>query len=490
MKKELNIIMIEDTPSDVDLIQHELKKGKISFKAEVVSSESSFVTLLDKYTPDIILSDFSMPSFDGLSALKIAQEKKPEVPFVFVSGTIGEERAIEALKSGATDYILKDHLTGLVPKLKRALNEAKERLERIEAEKRLKKSEKQLAEAQEVARIGSWEFNLENNSLSWSNEMYRILGFSQLETYLTPETFLSCIHPEDKPSVIALREKSYREAKSFSYSVRIIRQDNRAIRWIFLKAKFKLDEQGIPKKVFGIVQDITELRQAEERLKQTNKALMTFIYKASHDLRGPISSAIGLCNMGIEDSRDFPGPRHYFELMNNSLQKLDNIILSLIEVMSIKDGKAKKEKVNFNELIEEALSQLQHTKGFSRIKFHRDILCPHIYSDPRMLASIIQNLIENAVKYQNYNNPEPEVRIQTVENNGVIQIKIADNGIGIDDHVKDHVFDMFFRGHMSSNGSGLGLYIVRNAVEMLNGTIRLESAPGEGTTFTIEFPTV
>lgn len=488
MEKELNLIMIEDSLSDLDLIQYELKKGKIKFSAQVVSTEKDFLMALEKLVPDIILSDFAMPSFDGLSALKIAKEKVPHVPFVFVSGTIGEERAIEALKSGATDYILKDHLAGLVPKLNRALNESRARLDKIQAEERLKQREMQLAEAQKVARVGSWVFDMQTNTISWSDGMYRILGISPLEITPTPDVFLSLIHPDDQSKIIEIRDESFKEMKPVAYSARIIRKDNQAIRWVHVKSEFKPDEQGNTKNVFGIMQDITEMRQAEEQLKQINKELMTFIYKASHDLRGPVSSAIGLCNMGLEDSAKIPELHNYFELMNTSLQNLDNIVLSLIQVMSIKDGKAKREKINFDGLIEDIIFHLKHAEGFSRVKFKIETLCKEIHSDPRMITSIFQNLIENAVKYQNYRIPDPEIRIRTMKRKGMIQVEISDNGVGIEDNVKDHVFDMFFRGHIGSKGSGLGLYITRNAVEVLNGSIRLESVPRKGTTFIIEFP--
>lgn len=141
MSRELHILILEDVPSDADLMEDELVEADIKFVPKRVATKASFVKALEEFSPEIILSDYSLPSFDGLSALKIAQEKCPEIPFIFVSGALGEEKAIELLKKGATDYVLKNRLSRLGPAVSRALNEVDERTERKRAETALKESE-------------------------------------------------------------------------------------------------------------------------------------------------------------------------------------------------------------------------------------------------------------------------------------------------------------------------------------------------------------
>lgn len=143
-KKDIRILLLEDQSADVELITHLLKQTGYPFKVKRVETKEAFVSELQKQAPDLILSDYSLPSFDGLSALAIAQKKRPNVPFIFVTGTLGEEVAIETLKSGATDYILKTRLSRLVPAVHRALRENKDRLERLRAEDRLRRSHAQL----------------------------------------------------------------------------------------------------------------------------------------------------------------------------------------------------------------------------------------------------------------------------------------------------------------------------------------------------------
>jgi DNA-binding NarL/FixJ family response regulator len=143
-KRELRILILEDVTTDAELIKDELREAGTVFTPSCVKDKVSYLKALDEFSPDIILSDYSLPSFDGLSALKLAGRKCPDTPFIFVSGALGEETAIELLKQGATDYVLKSRLSRLGPAVSRALHEVKERKERKMAEEELKKREQAL----------------------------------------------------------------------------------------------------------------------------------------------------------------------------------------------------------------------------------------------------------------------------------------------------------------------------------------------------------
>jgi len=144
LKNEIRILLLEDNVTDAGLVRHALRKGCLDFSLEHVDHKTAFIRQLEKCPPDLILSDFSLPSLDGYTALKIAQKKCPDTPFIFVTGTLGEETAIETLKKGATDYVLKQRLSRLVPSVHRALREAEERAERRRAEEKLRQSHEQL----------------------------------------------------------------------------------------------------------------------------------------------------------------------------------------------------------------------------------------------------------------------------------------------------------------------------------------------------------
>ena len=144
MKNEIRILLLEDSATDADLVRHALRKGGVVFSLDHVDHKAAFIQRIEQARPNLILSDFSLPSLDGYAALAIAREKCPDLPFIFVTGTLGEEVAIETLKQGATDYVLKQRLSRLVPSVHRALREAKERADRKRAQEQLRQSHEQL----------------------------------------------------------------------------------------------------------------------------------------------------------------------------------------------------------------------------------------------------------------------------------------------------------------------------------------------------------
>ena len=146
MDEKLRILLLEDVASDAELMERELRKAELRFSLQRVETEETFARGLDEFRPNFILADYSLPTFDGLSALAIAQKKSPDVPFIFVSGSIGEEMAIETLKKGATDYVLKDRLSRLVPVVKRALAETEEHIKRKKAEEKIREYQEHLEE--------------------------------------------------------------------------------------------------------------------------------------------------------------------------------------------------------------------------------------------------------------------------------------------------------------------------------------------------------
>lgn len=146
MKKLLKIIFVEDSDTDIDLIYRELKRTGIAYISELVKTKETFEDTLEKFIPDIILSDYSLPSFDGVAAFHIKQKKYPDVPFIIISGTIGEETAVELIKSGVTDYVLKDKLFTLPHKIARALDDAEKKAQKRIADETMKKQYEQLFE--------------------------------------------------------------------------------------------------------------------------------------------------------------------------------------------------------------------------------------------------------------------------------------------------------------------------------------------------------
>src|SRR3984957_15991639 len=200
MQHPLRILSIEDDPKDTKLIQDLLEAERIACEVTRVDTQAALVASVERGGIDLILADYSLPSFDGISALKIALKACPDVPFLFVSGTLGEEVAIEALKIGATDYVLKTSLSRLVPSVQRALREPRERAERKRAEDALRFSEAYLAEAQRLSLTGSFGWNILDGEIYWSDETFRIFE-CEPTAKPTVELVMQRIHPEDRARV-------------------------------------------------------------------------------------------------------------------------------------------------------------------------------------------------------------------------------------------------------------------------------------------------
>jgi DNA-binding response OmpR family regulator len=170
----LRILLLEDDTADAELIQELLEVAHFVCDVTRAQTRAEFLDALDTADVDLILADYKLPAFDGLSALELALSARPNLPFIFVSGTLGEDVAIEALKIGATDYVLKTRLSRLVPSVQRALREAQERAERKKAEEALRRSEMYLAEAQRLSHTGSFGWKVSSGEIYWSDETYRI----------------------------------------------------------------------------------------------------------------------------------------------------------------------------------------------------------------------------------------------------------------------------------------------------------------------------
>ncbi len=239
-------------------------------------------------------------------------------------------------------------------------------------------------------------------------------------------------------------------------------------------------------RTWGVQTDITDRKRTEHELTETNQELDTFFYKASHDLKGPLASVMGIVNLARLEKTD-PLTGKYFDMIETSVQRLDRTLLDLIELARTRKGSAKKSVIPFEMMINEITSSLKHLTGFKAIEFILEIEEDlQIHADKVLLLSVFQNLIHNAINYSGVQ--KPQIKITAFKKDPLYEFTVADNGHGIPEKIKDKVFGMFYRGHPDSSGSGLGLFIVKNALEKMHGHIRFESIENRGTTFYVTIP--
>ncbi|NYF50579.1 sigma 54-interacting transcriptional regulator [Tunturiibacter gelidoferens] len=262
----LRILSLEDDPNDTELIQASLETEGIDCVVTRVDTQAAFSASLEQGGIDLILADYKLPSFDGLSALKLATSISPEVPFLFVSGTLGEEVAIEALKIGATDYVLKTRLSRLAPSVLRALREADGRTERKRTEKALSRSETFLAEAQRLSRTGSFGWNIRTREVFWSAETYRVF---ECEPGTTPsvELVVERTHPEDRERLQHVFEHAS-ETGDFDIEHRLISDDG-SIKHVRVVARVIRGDEPEDLQIVGAVTDVTEAKRAQDALRRS-----------------------------------------------------------------------------------------------------------------------------------------------------------------------------------------------------------------------------
>ncbi len=279
--KKRRILHLEDLPSDALLIDKALKKGNVDYERLVVDTKDKFIKALNDFSPDIILADHSLPSFNSLDALVIFHETGMKIPFILVTATISEEFAVEILKKGADDYILKDRLHRLPTAIQNALE--KYRLKRAKEViiDELIINQSHLIEVQAIAKVGSWKTDLQNFNVIWSEETHHIFETDPKKFQATHEAFLNFIHPDERNHVNTAFENSLNSQTVNSIEHRII-TTNGMVKHVIENWKIFQDAQGHPVRAIGTCQDITERKLTEIDLLESREEMQT-VFNASLD---------------------------------------------------------------------------------------------------------------------------------------------------------------------------------------------------------------
>ena len=272
----LNVLCLEDVLKDAELINEMLVDAGYQVKMDIVSEKKEYVDFLKGGSYDIILADNTLPRMDAFVALKLALALKPEIPFICVSGTIGEEKAVELLKQGASDYVLKNKLERLIPKIKRALNEHDLEIKVKQAEKELMENHKLLYDAQKLANMGVWNWKADIDCVTWTEALYKIAGLDPKFPAPTYAQHSAIYTPQSWNLLNNAVERAMKSGEHYELELELIRPDG-SIRNIIAFGSAKVDDKKQIIGLYGIVQDITEFKKAQEETIRQKEMLQRVI---------------------------------------------------------------------------------------------------------------------------------------------------------------------------------------------------------------------
>jgi PAS domain S-box-containing protein len=497
--------MVEDEAHDAALVEHALRDGGFDFTFKRVDSEAGFLKEIQSFRPSVILSDHGLPAFDGFAALAIAQSKVPDVPFIFVTGSLGEEMAINALKTGATDFVLKHHLATLPPAVHRALRQADFRIQRRQAQEALETSEEKYRSLVELSPDALFVVQNDEHIAFINSAGVKLLGAPTAEK-LIGKSVREIIHPSSWKSVQQRMAQMLQEGKPTPFRERkMVRLDGTTVDVEIAAAP--LTFHGKPA-AQAIAHDITERKRSEEEIRRlnvdlerrvqertaeletANKELEAFSYSVSHDLRAPLRHIEGFVEILVANKSsglDEESTQH-LETIADASKKMGRLIDDLLTFSRTARAELNKLKFPFGDLVRAAIRDLQHETVNRRVEWSVDEL-PEVEADPALLRQVMLNLISNALKYTR-TRKVARIEIGSRSNGREDIFFVADNGVGFDPRYAHKLFGVFQRLHRAADfeGTGIGLANVRRIINRHGGRTWAEAELDKGAKFFFSLP--
>jgi len=476
------------------------------FDCELIRThdKQSFVKALNEGGFDLILSDYFIPGFDGLSALAMARERYPEIPFIFVSGAIGDEIAVESLRAGATDYVLKDRPARLVPAIQRALAGVEERARR----KAIEEQHERLVNSVDGI---VWEADLPSLRFTFvSEQAERILGYPARSWLEDARFWQKHVHPEDRAQAVGLCAGLTAEEKYKHFEYRMIAANGRVV-WLRDIVSLRT-EAGRGPGISGIMVDITKSRQAEEKirrmqaeLRQSNQDLLTknqeiqnFYHTLSHELKTPLTSArefVSIVMDGVAGAVN-ETQLEYLGIAKESCDQMRVCIDDLMDATRLETGKMTLELKGaaLGPLLQRVITSMVPIAAEKEIalKLELEPELPELPIDENRIAQVLTNLLNNAIKFTPTRGKIVVRAATCAPSPNLVQISVNDTGRGIAPEEQLRVFDRLYQikagDATTKQGVGLGLYLCRELVQLHGGTIWVESRVGQGSTFHFVLP--
>jgi|GEM_PF-3106839 len=381
-------------------------------------------------------------------------------------------------------------------KVIKVLTSSKDITKQKRQEEEISNLNNKLLSAMEISKVAWWEWDLISGKLLYSSNIYDFTKWEDQKYGDNIRQFLKYVHKNDKANLIKkMRDVSIRRQYYFEENFRLLCGDNK-YRWMLCKVLIlENNNHEQPSFIKGVLMDINDWKKSQKKLKSKNKQLKKinkeldrFVYSVSHDLRSPISSSLGLIELmsGVNEDDTIA---EYLQMQEKSLVKLDMFIRDIVDFSRNNRLEISPEKIEVKQTVLQTLEQLNYFDNKELIAFRFNIAEDlTLYSDKRRFEVILLNLISNAIRYTDISKDKPYIQISAKKTENDVEVIIKDNGIGIEEKYVNRIFEMFFRATNKKNGSGLGLYIVKETVNKLNGEIKVDSKHGSGSEFTLKIP--
>lgn len=501
MKDPIKILFVEDVLADAELNRRELERNGITCTWLLVDSRNDFIEGLNSFNPDIIISDYSLPQFNGMAALLLRNKMTPFTPFILVTGSINEEVAVDCMKAGADDYVVKENLSRLGMAVENSLKKFRLLREKDFAEKELVKSEKRLQKAQEIAHIGNWEMDLSSKLICCSDEALKIYGYNEENNEVPLKLVQEAALPEYRQFLDEVLDRLYRYNESYEVEYKIERFNDKEIRDVYIKSELVYYDEEKIVKLAGVIQDITERKQAKEELinakdraEESDRLKSAFLHNVSHEIRTPMNAIVGFAALLGEPDLDPKTTKEYIEVIMQSSNHLLEVITDIVDISNIEANLVKvvKNEININSTLHSLCNQFVAMAKEKNIKLTCETGLSDsealVLTDGTKLNQVLINLISNALKFTD----KGQIKIICRLKDNFLEFCVSDTGIGIPKEFHDKIFERFYQvSHTHSRlyeGTGLGLAISKAHTEILGGKIWLISDPGNGTSFFFTIP--
>lgn len=480
MGQPLRLLIIEDSEEDALLLARELKRGGYDLTWEREDTPEGVRHALISGEWDVVTSDYNMPQFNALIALSILKESGLDLPFIVVSGKIGEETAVEAMKAGAHDYVMKNNLPRLVPAIDREIREAEERRKRREAEVALQTQFNQFSTIFDSMNAVIYVADLESYELLYMNKY----GESLFGNWLGKPCYMVMQAGTNGPCAICSNERLVKDGVPLPPVIYEFQNTatgawyqgiDRAIRWT--------DGRLVR---MQIAVDITE-RKEGERLKDE------MISAVSHEMRTPLTAMLGFLEYLMDNPVEHDQLISSLETVHKETVRLGVLIDNFLDLQTMKERVSLRDvgPVSIQPLLTEVAKLFAGDQQRHRITVTCPPDLPTVSGDENRLHQVLTNLLSNACKYSPHGSRiELGARALTDE----LLIWVKDEGMGVPEEARDKVFDKFYRVDNSDSrkigGTGLGLALVKEIIEAHGGRVWVESATGSGSTFWVSLPLI